>query len=276
MLRVVTIVSVLMLVGCVGSTGPLLGIIGPNAIETRYLKLSNESRGYVVFRVVIPGAEPLVTPLMPPGAEVMHEMGARLGTLCPESLRVEIAAYARLRPELSPFEDETPAAAPCASLAVELMPGQHFGCSAEPIWVDLGSTITISVLEVDEQAGAIGFEAGWLPTQRRTGLDLDDPPAPAAPEMFLLNGRLVNLNAEPVVHAEIRFPQLGASVFTDARGRFRVLRPAGVYLIEPVLDDIMVSPVVRAFTHISSEQVPIEFIALTDTLPVFALPGGQP
>jgi hypothetical protein len=275
MLRAMAAFSVLLLLaGC--SPGPMLGIMSPDAIGTRYLKLQNSSKGYVAFRVSIPGAEPLVTPAMGPGAEMMYEMSARFGTLCPEWLRVEMAAYARVHPHLSPLEDETLEGEPYASFAVELVPVRHYGCSVDVSWVSLDSTIECEVLEVDEAGAAIGFQAGWITPQRQLGLHLDDPPLPTAAPLFPLNGRLVNLHNQPLAGVEILLPQLDASVLTDVQGRFSVLRPAGVYLLEPVLPGIDVSPAVRTFSHFSDEQVPIEFIALTEAIPAEPAAGEQP
>jgi hypothetical protein len=265
-----------LLVGCIGSSGPLLGITSPDAIDSRYLKLRNGSRGYVVIRVTAPGVEPLMTPVLPPGAEEVHELAGRFGTLCPASLRVEIAAYARANPRVSSLQDETVLDRPYASLAIDLLPGQQYGCTVDPSWVDLDNTIECLVREVDEAAGAIGFQVGWVAPRRHVGNDLANPPPPIAPVLFPLNGRVVNINAQPIANLEIRLPQLDASVFTDARGRFSVLRPAGVYLLEPVLDGIEISPAVRVFAHLGSDEVPIEFIAMTDTIPASPQTGGTP
>lgn len=270
MLRATVAFSTLLLAGCVGSSGPLLGIMSPDAIGARYLSLRNASKGYVVFRILVPGAEPLITPVMGPGAERMHEMGSTFGTLCPEWLRVEMAAYTRLHPEVSPLENETLAPDPYASCAIDLVPSLHYGCSADVSWVNLDNTIECSVLEVDEAGGVIGFHAGWDTPQRQVGLHLADPPPTAEPVMFPLNGRVVNLKNQPLAGVEIRLPQLDASIFTDSLGRFSVLRPAGVYVLEPVLPGIEISPAARAFSHFGSDQVPIEFIALTEAAPAVA------
>ncbi|HOQ88435.1 MAG TPA: hypothetical protein PLQ89_22255, partial [Phycisphaerae bacterium] len=139
-----------LLVGC--SPGPLLGITSPDAIDSRLLELRNASRGYVVIRVTAPGVEPLVTPVLPPGAEEVYEMAERFGTLCPDALRFEIAAYARAFPQVSPLEDETVLDQPYASLAVELLPGRDYGCTVDPSWIDLDDTIECLVREVDEPA----------------------------------------------------------------------------------------------------------------------------
>jgi hypothetical protein len=252
----------------------MLGIMSPDVIDARFLRLRNKSRGYVVFRITAPGVEPLLTPALPPGAQENHEMLSRFGTLCPESLKVEIAAYSRARPQVSPLEDETLNVGPCAACAVELLPTRHYGCSADLSWVSLDGAIDCNVLEVDEPAGAIGFQAGWLAAQRQVGIQIENPPPASPPDLFPLNGRIVNLKHQPLAGVEIRLPQLDASVFTDAQGRFSVPRPAGVYLLEAVLPGIEISPMLREFSHFSPDEVPIEFIALTETVPE-AVSGGQ-
>lgn len=262
MLRFAASLAVLLLAGCMGSE-PLLGILSPDAVDARYLSLRNSSRGYVVFRITLAGHAPLLTPTMPPGAEEHHELLAEYGTLCPESIRVEVAAYRRAHPEFSPLEDETLEPVAFAACAVDLVSSLHYGCTADPSWINLDSTISCSVLEVDENEGAIGLQAGWLPPQRQSGLQIADPPVSSPPPMFPLTGRLVDLNAAPMPGIEIRLPQLGASVYTDEQGRFSVLRPAGVYRVEPQLGGVEVSPALLRFSHFSPQEVPIEFIALT-------------
>lgn len=256
--------SVLLWIGCIGSSGPMLGIMSPNVIDARYLRIRNSSQGYVVVRVIAPEVEPLVTPTLPPGAEQIVEMSERFATLCPEWLKVEVAGYARATPEVSPLEDETLVESPFAAFSVELASSLHYGCSADVDWLNLDSIIDIVVMEADEAAGAIGIQAGWLPAQKQAGVHLENPPQPTAPAMFPLNGRIVNVRTEPLANIEIRLPQLDVSVFTDAQGRFRVMRPVGTYVVEPQLPGIEISPAVRNFSHFSSDEVPIEFIALTE------------
>lgn len=258
----------LLLAGCVGSSGPMLGIMSPDAIDARYLRVRNVSKGYVAVRVCAPDVEPLVTPLLSPGAETIVEVSERFGTLCPQWLRVEIAGYSRVHPEQSPLVDESVNPTPFASFAVDMAPSLHYGCSADLDWVNLDSMIDIAVMEVDEAAGAIGFQAGWLPPERQVGVHLDTPPPATPAPLFPLNGRLINIANQPLANVEIRLPQLDAGVLTDAQGRFRVLRPAGTYLIRPVLPGIEISPAVKSFSHFSTDEVPIEFIALTEGTPV--------
>lgn len=251
-------------------SSPLLGIVSPDAFDTRYLRLKNTSSGYVAFRVSAPGMDPLLTPIVPPGGLVHYEMLAVFGTLCPESLRIEMAAYERSRPDLSPLDDWSFLAQPYAAVAVDLLPARDFGCSADVSWLSINALIECNVMEVDPATATIGFQVGWVPPQRQVGVQLDDPPPPATPELFALHGRVVNTAGTPLPGVEIHLPQLQASVWTDAQGQFGIPLPAGAYVLEPVLPGVEVSPTYRRFSHQPGE-VPIEFIALTD-----ALPGGTP
>ncbi len=259
----------LLATGC-SSLGTLLGIVSPDAFDSRYLRLRNNSAGYVVFRITAPGSPPVLTHVMPPGAVEYHEVLTDFGAICPESLHVDIAAYDRLHPEVSPLEDWSVRDLPYAAVAVDLLPVEHFGCSADVTWVSIDSVIECSVLDVDPTAGALGFQAGWISPQWQSGVQIADPPPASAPELFPLRGRVVNALGEPLAGVEVRLPQFDDSVVTDALGQFSVDLAAGVYLLEPALDGVEISPAVRAFTHANADEVPIEFIALTDTIPALA------
>ncbi|MBI4579650.1 MAG: hypothetical protein HY718_08115 [Planctomycetes bacterium] len=253
--------------GCLDAPDQVVGVVSPNAFDSRQLRLRNMSRGYVVCRVTAPGLEPLVTPTLPPGATISFEILSDWGTLCPESIRLEIAAYDRANPDTSPLEDFSVLGQPYAAVSVEMLPSRDYGCRADPGWLTLDSRIDCTVLEADPQAAAIGVQAGWLPAQRLAGVHIDDPPAPASPQLFPLRGRVVNRLAQPIPYVEIRLPQYGLSVFADLQGRFGIALPAGDYLLEPVIPDVEISPPVHIFSHQLPEEVPIEFIALTDTVP---------
>ncbi len=252
-----------LLLGCT-STGPLLGIVYPDAFDSRYLRLRNLSTGYVVFRVSTPDTEPLTTATLPPGGLTLYEMLTTFGTLCPESIHVDIAAYARANPEQSPLEDMTVLDAPYAAVAVDMQPLKDYGCGADVAWVTIDSTVDCSVLQTDVAAEAISFEAGWVPAQWQTGVQIADPPAPSQPESFPLRGRVVDSSGNPIPDVEIDLPLLQTSVVTDAQGQFSVSLPVGDYLLEPKLDNTTFSPLIHTFTHATADEVPIEFVALPE------------
>ncbi len=263
MQRLAVAVLILFLGGCFTS-GSLVGIVSPDEFSSRILRIRNESQQYVVIRVTASEGESLVTPTLCPGGEVYSEMATQFGTLCPATLRIEFAAYSRAHPGLSPLEDETLAAEPFAAVEVQLTATRDYGCQADPSLVSLENLIDCRIVDADPQAGAIGFQVGFLPAQRLAGVQLADPPAPALPEMFALRGRVVKSNGEPIADVEIQLPQLGTSVITDDWGRFSIMRPAGTYVLQPVLEGVEFSPVLREFTHLTPDEVPIEFIALTE------------
>lgn len=244
-----------------------LGIVWPDSFEARYLKLRNESAGYVVYRVRVPGYPDLTTPALPPGGDSFCELKAAYGTLCPASIRVELFAYARAHPERSPLDDETLVSTPFASVGVDLLPGRDFGCLADVDYVTLNQEIDCVVHEVDEPSSAIGFQAAWVAPRRQIGPAVDNPPAPMSPPSFPLRGRVVNQQAQPMANVEIRLGDLGVSVFTDAAGWFSVSRPAGNYLLEAIVPGASVSPFARRFTHRSEDEIPIEWIALAGGTP---------
>lgn len=241
------------------SCEPVVGIVSPDRITSRGLELWNRSGGYVVFRVVVPGAEPLVTAVLPPGGEFNGEMEELLGTLCPGQMTIEIFAYGRARVGESPLVDETVLADPYASAVVTLVPERDFGCRADVATLSLRETIWCDVLEVDPTAGRIGFDANGI-NQKQTGLNADEAPVPRAGTSFPLVGRAVDLEGRPMADVEIRLADLGVSVRTDANGRFSVLRPVGSYLIEAVVPGVTVTPSARRFTHRDPSQMPIEFV----------------
>jgi hypothetical protein len=204
----------------------------------------------------------MVTPALCPGAESYHEMMAQFGTLCPGSLRFEIATYSRANPQVSPLEDETLSSQPFAAVGITLTATRDYGCAADPSLVSIDTVIDCAIIEANPQAGTIGFQAGFLPSQQQGGLQIADPPAPSAPEMFPLRGRVIDASGQPLPGVEVRLPQLGASVYTDSDGRFSVMRPVGRYELEPVLPGMDVSPVSRSFSHLDHDEVPVEFIAV--------------
>jgi hypothetical protein len=246
-------------VGCF-SSGTQLGIVSEDSINSRYLRLKNASLGYVVFRVIAPDAEPLLTPVMPPGGQAYFEMLSRFGTLCPDSLHVEIAAYARAHPETSPLEDWSFVEEPYAAVGIDMVPTRDYGCTADVSLVSIDNLIDCVVLDVDSTAGAIGFRAGSTPSQWQTGVQLADPPPVGPPDLFDLCGRVIDLAGEPLAGVEIYLPQLDASVFTDADGRFAIPLPTGGYVVEPVVVGGEVSPAYRSFSHMEPDEVPIEFV----------------
>lgn len=252
--------SIVLTAGCF-SSGSLVGIVSTDAFSSRILRISNESRQYVVVRVTAPGAEPLVTSTLCPGGEVYREMLMQFGSLCPESLRVDIAAYSRAHPEQSPLDDESLIAEPFAAVAIQLAATRDYGCQADPSLVSLDSLIDCTILDADLETGAIGVQVGFLPPQRLVGVQIADVPAPVPPETFALRGDVVDISGQPMPNVEIHLPQLETSVFTDADGRFSIMRPAGSYVVRPVLLGVEFSPVLQEFTHFSSDEVPVEFIA---------------
>lgn len=253
----------LLVVAC----GAPLGIVSPEAVGQRYLKLWNRSRGYVVMRVSVPGQPPVVTDVLPPGGEYNAEMATLFGTLCPPSLTVDIFGYARANPTTSALADETLAAAPYAAIRAELWPVRDYGCRADVERLSLNESLTVRVWEVDEADAAIGFSAGWRPIHRQVGLQIDDPPRPNPPQNFPLLGRVVNLDQEPVPGAQIRLGDLGESVWTDADGRFSIPRPEGAYLLEAIVPGEQVSPGPWRISHRSEDDVPVEFVVLTHEVP---------
>ena len=248
------------------SCGPLIGFVSPDETEYRFLELWNRSKGYVVFRVSAPDGDPLVTSALPPGGEFNGEIAELFGTLCADVLKIEIFAFARANPQQSALEDETLVPTPFASAVVELLPGADYGCRADVHLITLGSTIYCDVLEIDESAPAIGFDANGS-VQRQQGLKADDPPIPQQPERFALTGRVVNLQAQPVPNVEIQVLDLDESVFTDSEGRFEIQRPNGSYMLEAIVPDVQVTPGARRYAHREQGDLPIEFLALTDVIP---------
>jgi hypothetical protein len=71
---------------------------------------------------------------------------------------------------------------------------------------------------------------------------------------------VIDLAGEPLAGVEIYLPQLDASVFTDADGRFAIPLPTGGYVVEPVVVGGEVSPAYRSFSHMEPDEVPIEFV----------------
>ncbi len=264
----------MLLAGAAGlSCEPPTGIVSPEVFTTRDLKLMNRSRGYVAFRITPSGTDAFVTPALPPGGAFKIELGAWLDTLCPDGLTVDVFAYARARPDLSVFQDETLLPAPYASARLELLPTRDYGCRADVSYTTLDDAINLTVWEVDPAAQAIGVDAAWMPLQRVIGLTVDDPPAPATPKTFPLAGRVVNLDNRPIANAEVRLADIGESVFTDAAGRFVIQRPRGEYWIEVVIPGIDVAPPRQRFPHEEGPQALIEFIALTNEVPNLTLSG---
>lgn len=260
------VLLVVALAGLIPSCGPLIGFVSPDQIEYRFLELWNRSGRYVVFRVTTPDADPLVTPAQPPGGEFNGELSDLFGTLCPDMLEIEIFAFSRANPQESALEDEALVSSPFASAVVELRSGRDYGCRTDVSLITLSRRIYCDVLEIDESASAIGFDAnGWV--QRQQGLQADDPPAPREPDRFPLAGRAVNLNAQPIPNVEIRLLDLEESVFTDSEGRFEIQRPIGSYMIEAVVPDVEVTPGARRFAHRDRSDLPIEFLVLTDLIP---------
>lgn len=248
--------------GCAPAT--VVGIVSPDQIISRTLRIRNESHQYVVVRVTAPDGEPLVTPTVCPGGHVYCEMATQFGDLCPATLRFEVAGYSRAHSELSPLVDETMNADPFAAFAVELTAVRDFGCQADPSLISLDTMIECRILDADPDAGALGFQVGFLPAQQQLGVELADPPAPSPPEMFALRGEVINVAGEPLAGIEIHLPQLGASLFTDAQGRFDMLRPVGSYQLRPTSEGFSFSPVLQEFTHYGPDQVAVQFIALPD------------
>lgn len=261
-------------IACGPSADPLLGIVSPESIESRFLELWNRSDGYVVLRVSTPDGDPLVTPALPPGGEFNGEFLDLFGTLCPDELKIEIFAHARADSQQPALEDETLEPAPFSSAVVTLLPGRDFGCRADVRLITLQGTVYCDILEIDKSASAIGFVANGS-TQRQTGLNADDPPAPQPPERFALRGRVVNLNSQPIPNVEILVLDLGESVFTDSDGRFEILRPIGSYLLEAVVPGVEVTPARRRFPHRDRRDVPIEYLALVDIVPLLSIPQAS-
>jgi len=254
------------------SCGPIGGLVDPAEVELRELHLWNRSTGYVVFRVTAAGAEPLVTTVLPPGGEYQGDFEELFGTLCPDTLTIEIFAYTRSQPGVSPLVDETLEPAPYASALTRLEAGRDYGGRADVHIVSLDDTVFCDVLEVDEAEAAIGFDAnGYAQVQR--GEHASNPPEPAAGEAFPLRGRVVNRNHQPIPNAEVHLLDLGVVIYTDENGLFAVDRPFGSYEIEVVVDAYPVVPASGRFSHRDPDEVPIEFLVQTEDVP--DLPGPE-
>lgn len=253
---------------------PIPGIVDPAALDERTLLLSNRSAGYVVYRLTTPQAGPLVTPPLPPGGDFVDDVGERFGTLCPETIEVEIFAYLRQDESQPALADERLKAAPIASARFTLQAGQGFGCQADIASVSLTESIVCTVWEADAQTSAIGYETDQLVPRRQVGLNAGDPPALTEPQRIPLAGRVVNLDDVPLPGVEIRLGDLGESVWTGDDGQFSVPRPIGSYLVEAVIPGVEVTPPLSRYTHRSSQDIPIEFIALTHDIPA-AAPAGE-
>ena len=261
------------LAGC-SLSASVVGIVSPDSITSRVLRVRNESSQYIVVRVTAPDAAPLVTPVLCPGGENYCEMQTQFGTLCPPTLKMEIVAYKRAHPEVSPLIDETPAKEPFASVVSDLTGIRDFGCEADATLVSLNTAVDLTILQADQEAKTIGFRVGFVPPQQQGGMQVADLPAATPPEAFPLRGEVVDQSGAAMPNVEIRLPQLGASVYTDAQGQFSVMRPVGQYLLDPVLPGIEISPALQSFSHTSPDEVPIEFIALTG-LTTSAGSGGE-
>ncbi len=251
------------------SCGAIPGIVSPDRIESRGLELWNRSKGYVVFRVSTEAGEPVVSDALPPGGEFNGEMVELFGDLCPAWIRIEVFAYRRADAGVSPLVDETLDGQPVGSAVVELEATRDYGCRADLAVISLDSLISCDVLEVDESAGRIGLDVNGS-VQVQEGLNAANPPVPRSPEHFAFRGRVVNLDAEAIAGAEIRLADLDEVVYTDAEGRFEVLRPEGAYHVEAVVAGVDVTPAGRRFAHREVSDVPIEFIAQTHDVPALA------
>jgi hypothetical protein len=257
---------------CFLSCGPILGIVSPEAVTSRYLWFVNRSHGYLSFRATVPGFAPLVSPVLPPGGEYFRDLGELFGTLCPNEIVLEAFAFARAHPEQPALRDETVVPVPYASARIDLLPTRDFGCRADVDSITLDDPIGFSIWEVDEGEQAIGFEASWLAPERQSGLQAGEPPVAEPPALFPLSGRVVNLNGRPIPNVEVRLDDLGESVLTDADGRFEVMRPVGSYLVQAVIPGIEVEPTGQRFRHRVDTEVAIGFLAITETVPALSGP----
>ena len=73
------------------------------------------------------------------------------------------------------LEDEALVSSPFASAVVELHSGRDYGCRADVSLITLSRRIYCDVLEIDESASAIGFDANGSvqrqrPSPRRLGM----------------------------------------------------------------------------------------------------------
>jgi hypothetical protein len=242
------------------SCGTIEGLVSPSRFTARYLDVWNRSAGYLVVRITVPDAEPIVTPLLVPGGEFNAEMASLFGTIQPTQITFEFFAYRRANPATSALTDVAVEASPYASAKTTLIAGQDYGNRADIDTITLDDTIWVDVLEVQPQQASIHFDTGGLPQMQR-GTNAGDPPTVTQPENITMVGRVVDHLGQALPGVEVRLHDLAESVVTDANGQFAFDRPEGSYAIDAVVPDATVTPTGRRFANRRGDQLPIRFIA---------------
>lgn len=247
------------LIGVV-SCGSIPGLVSPSRFTTRYMDLWNRSAGYIVVRITVPDADPVVTPLLVPGGEFNVEMATLFGTIQPTQITFEIFAYRRAHPKTSALTDITPEDSPFASAKTTLIAGQDYDNLADIDTITLDDTIWLDIFDVNADRTSISFDSGGLP-QIQIGQNADAPADITLPEMITLAGRVVDDDNQPLADVEIQLHDINESIHTDADGNFSIDRPAGSYAIDAVVPGATVTPTGRRFTNRAGDQLPIQFIA---------------